>query len=52
MSLWYYPNNIYVIYLILVFLLLTLNIFHTFFSVSIVYFEQINISWITIGVGL
>ena len=25
--------------------LLTLNIFHTFFSVSIVDFEQINASW-------
>ena len=30
---------------VLVFLLLTLNIFHTFFSVSIVDFEQIIISW-------
>ena len=26
-------------------LLLTLNIFHTFFSVSIVDFQQLNISW-------
>ena len=30
---------------VLVFLLLTLNIFHTFFSVSIVDFEQANVSW-------
>ena len=29
----------------LVFLLLTLNIFHTFFSVSIVDFEQVNATW-------
>ena len=26
-------------------LLLTLNIFHTFFSVSIVDFQKVNISW-------
>ena len=25
--------------------LLTVNIFHTFFSVSIVDFEQVNVSW-------
>ena len=31
---------------VLLFLLLTLNIFHTFFSgVSIVDFEQVNVSW-------
>ena len=29
----------------LIFLLLTLNIFHTFYSVSIVGFEQVNVSW-------
>ena len=29
----------------LVFLLLTLNIFHTFFYVSIVDIEQVNVSW-------
>ena len=28
---------------VMVFLLLTLNLFHTFFSVSIVDFEQVNI---------
>ena len=27
------------------FLLLTMNIFHTFFSVSIADFEQVNVSW-------
>ena len=27
------------------FLLLTLNIFHAFFSVSVVDFEQVNVSW-------
>ena len=31
-------------HVILVFLLFTLNIFHTFFDVSIVDFEQVNIS--------
>ena len=30
---------------VLVFLLLTLNIFHTFFSVFVVDFEQVNVSW-------
>ena len=30
---------------VLVFLLLILNIFHTFFSVSIVDFEQVNVCW-------
>ena len=29
----------------LIFLLLTLNIFHTFSSVCIVGFEQVNVSW-------
>ena len=36
----------------MVFLLLTLNIFYTFFSVSIVDFEQVNVSWVTTGNGL
>ena len=40
---------------VLVSLLLTLNIFHTFSSVSIVNFEQINSSWVGVivvkGVG-
>ena len=31
---------------VLVFLLLTLNIFHTIFIVSIVDFEQVNINWV------
>ena len=31
---------------ILVFLLLTLKIFHTFSSVTIVDFEQINVNWV------
>ena len=31
--------------LVLLFLLLTLNIFHTFFSVSVVCFERVNVSW-------
>ena len=30
---------------VLVLLLLTLNIFYTFFSVSILDFEQVNVSW-------
>ena len=30
---------------VLVFLLLTLNIFHTFFSVFVVDFEQVNVNW-------
>ena len=34
-----------VIDVVLVFLVLTLNIFHNFFSVSIVDFEQVNASW-------
>ena len=33
---------------VLVFLLLTLNIFHKF-SVSIVDFEQVNITWVGLG---
>ena len=36
-------NN--VIDVVLVFLLLTLNIFHAFFRVSSVDFEQVNVSW-------
>ena len=28
------------------FLLLTLNIFHTFFNVAIVDFEQVSVSWV------
>ena len=31
----------------MVFLLLTLNIFHTFSVVSIVDVEQVNVSWVT-----
>ena len=31
---------------VLVFLMLTLNIFHTFFSVSLVDFEEVNVSWL------
>ena len=31
---------------VLVFLLLTLNIFHTFFRVSIVDFEQVNVNFV------
>ena len=31
---------------VLVFLLLTLNIFHTFFSVSMVDYEQVNVWWV------
>ena len=30
---------------VLVFLLIILKIFHTFFSTSIVKFEQVNVSW-------
>ena len=32
--------------IVLLFLLLTFTIFHTFFSVSIVDFEQLNVSWV------
>ena len=32
--------------IVVVFLLLTLNVFHTFFSVSIVDFEQVSICWV------
>ena len=43
-----FKNN--VIDVVLIILLLTLNIFHTFSSVSIVNFEQVNVNWIiTIG---
>ena len=31
---------------VLVFLLLTLNIFHTYFNVYIVVFEQVNVIWV------
>ena len=34
---------------VLVFLLLTLNIFHIFSSVSIEGFEQVNASWVTVN---
>ena len=34
---------------VLVFLLLTLNIFHKFSNVSIVDFEQVNITWVGLG---
>ena len=34
---------------VLVFLLLTLNIFHNFSNVSIVDFEQVNITWVGLG---
>ena len=37
--------RLYVNDVVLVFLLLTLNIFHTFSSVSIVDFEQVDVSW-------
>ena len=37
-------NNI--IDVVLVFLLSTSNLFHTFFSVSIVEFEQVNVCWV------
>ena len=36
----------YVNDVVLVFLLLTLNIFHTIFSVSLVVFGQVNVSWV------
>ena len=35
-------------HVVLVFLLLTLNMFHTFFVVSIAGLEQVNISWVCI----
>ena len=40
-----YKNNVNDV--LLVFLLLTLNVFHTFFSVSIVDFKQVNVNWVT-----
>ena len=42
------PVNICVfkVDVILVFLLLTLNIFHTFSSVPVVDFKQVNVSWV------
>ena len=39
-------NTIDAIDVVLVFLLLTLNIFDAFFSVSIVDFEQVNVNWV------
>ena len=38
-----YRND--VIYVVLVFLLLTVNIFHTFFHCFYYYFEQVKVSW-------
>ena len=38
------PNNVNGV--VLMSLLLTLNIFYTFFSVFIVYFEQVNVCWV------
>ena len=38
-------NNKNVFHVVLVFLLLTLNIFHTFFCGSIAEFEQVHVSW-------
>ena len=35
-----------VIAVVLMFLMLTLNIFHTFSSVSVVDFEQVNVIWV------
>ena len=32
--------------IVLVFLLLTLNIFHIIFSVSVVDFERVNVAWV------
>ena len=46
----YLDEGIQRIDVVLVFLLLTLKIFHTFFSVSIVDFEQVNVSWVYCGV--
>ena len=40
-------NNKYTYDVVLVFLLVTLNIFDSFFSVSIVDFEEVNISWVS-----
>ena len=34
---------------VLLFLLLTLNIFHTFSSVPIAEFEQVNVSWVLLS---
>ena len=41
-----HQNN--VINVVLVLLWLTLAIFHTFFSVSIVEFEQVNVNWVSV----
>ena len=32
---------------LLVFLLLTVNMFHTFFSVCIISFDQVHVSWVS-----
>ena len=40
---WY--DVVDIVDLVLMFLILTLNIFHTFSSISIVDFEQVNVSW-------
>ena len=59
----HFPTNIYLfkvaietlekgvkyVELVLVFSLLTLNIFNTIFTVSIVDFEQVNVSWVTLS---
>ena len=45
-TLGFFPGDFY-IDVVLVFLLLTSNIFRTFSSVSIVDFEQVNVSWVT-----
>ena len=37
---------------VLVFLLLTLNIFHSVSSVSIINFEEVNFSWVRIKIKL
>ena len=41
-----------IIDVVLVFLLLTLNIFHTVSSVSIINFEKVNFSWVRIKIKL
>ena len=55
-----YPANIYLFKLnyrntrkslvfdVVLLLLLTLNIFHMFSTVSIIGFEQVNVSWVTV----
>ena len=41
-----------IIDVVLVFLLLTLNIFHTVSSASIINFEEVNFSWVRIKIKL